>query len=522
MAQAAYSPRLAARVPRGIGFLPKVLLPNLSAAIAVATVGYCLLLYGAGEQFFRDSDSGWHIRNGERILAERRLPATDPFSFSKPGEQWFAWEWGSDVIMALAHRADSLRGVTILFAFAIFACTWMWCRLHFTAGGDFFLVALFAPLMVTTVSLHWLARPHIFGWVFLLAAMLYAELPHVRFRLWHLAAIAGVAALWANVHASFFLAPVIAVVYATSHAIRPLVWPLDTRLERHKAGWFIGAGLAALAGSLANPYGWRLHAHLLAYVTNDELLSHVAEFQSFNFHQPDAVQVALTLLVGLAGGVLALGQQKLAVFFLAGLFGWGALRSARVLPLVALVLLPLANGVFTQALHRTYEWKPAVSKAVNTALAYSERLRLIDARLSAVAFSAIILVLLATACRSPLFAGRVGFAADRFPVAASAALAGVPPEARILAPDSYGGYLIYRFRGERKVFFDGRSDFYGAAFMKDYLVLINGQPGWKDIVHRFGFTHALLPERSPLKAALEQAGWTVRYRDNVATLLEAR
>ena len=30
--------------------------------------------------------------------------------------------------------------------------------------------------------------------------------------------------------------------------------------------------------------------------------------------------------------------------------------------------------------------------------------------------------------------------------------------ARLFAPDMYGGYLIYRFAGERKVFMDGRSD----------------------------------------------------------------
>jgi len=36
----------------------------------------------------------------------------------------------------------------------------------------------------------------------------------------------------------------------------------------------------------------------------------------------------------------------------------------------------------------------------------------------------------------------------------------LPPDARILAPDKFGGYLIYRFAKKRKVFFDGRSDFY--------------------------------------------------------------
>ena len=45
----------------------------------------------------------------------------------------------------------------------------------------------------------------------------------------------------------------------------------------------------------------------------------------------------------------------------------------------------------------------------------------------------------------------------------------LPANARILAPDKYGGYLIYHFAGARKVFFDGRSDYYGSNYMKNYL-----------------------------------------------------
>ena len=51
-------------------------------------------------------------------------------------------------------------------------------------------------------------------------------------------------------------------------------------------------------------------------------------------------------------------------------------------------------------------------------------------------------------------------------------VASLPVSARILAPDTFGGYLIYRFNGERKVFFDGRSDFYGTDFIERYLRLL--------------------------------------------------
>ena len=494
--------------------------------LSAATLVYCLFIFGGGEQLFRDSDTGWHIRSGEWILAHHALPQTDPYSFSKAGQPWFLWEWGSDVLMGLTYRIDGFRGLTALVAVTLSACSWLWCRLNFAAGGDFFLTALFAPLMVTTASLHWLARPHVFSWLFLLGALLYAEFREeaapARFGWAQFVAISAATAVWANMHASFILAPAIAGVYALAHFARPLLWPLDLRTERAKARWFLCAALAAAAGSFLNPYGWRLHAHVLPYLLNDDLTSHVAEFQSFNFHDKDATQIALTMGVAALGGTLALVRGRLSHFLLAVMFLWGGLRSARVLPLVALAILPLANGAATDALRSAQGLRRPVRKMLDDALGYSSRLRLIDRRLNGVGFLAVAILACLLLLRAPVFSNHIGFSRNRFPVDAIAAVEKLPPEARLLAPDSYGGYLIYSFNGVRKVFFDGRSDFYGADFMQQYLMLINARPGWQEIVRAFGFTHALLPEESALKASLEQAGWVRLYQDRVATLLEAR
>ena len=523
MASAGNSTGLASLTsPVAVGAVPRFLLPNLAALLAVATLFYSLFVFGGGEQFFRDSDSGWHIRSGEQILAHRALPSTDPYSFSKAGQPWFLWEWASDALMGLAHRIDGLRGVTALIAFAISLCTWLCCRLHAVLGGDFLLTALLAPPMITTASLHWLARPHVFSWLFLVSAVLYAELVPERFGLAQLAAVAGLTALWANLHASFFLAPVIALIYSVSHFVRPLLWSFDKQQERRKAQWFLWVALAALIGSLLNPYGWRLHAHVFSYLANDELTSHVAEFQSFNFHDKDATQVALTVGLAAAGTALALTQKKLAHFLLGGMLLWGGLRSARVLPLVAIVILPLANGAFTEALRSTRSLRPALARVLDDALAYSFRLRRIDKRVNGAGFALLAILVALLALRTPAVSNGIGFSPSRFPVAAAQAVERIPADARIMASDSFGGYLIYRFNGARKVYFDGRSDFYGAEFMKQYLVLINARPGWQNIARSFGFTHALLPNESALKAAVVQAGWATLYHDDFATLLEAR
>jgi hypothetical protein len=497
------------------------LLPDLGAMLTASTLFFCLFVYDAGTALFRDSDTGWHIRNGELILARHALPRTDPFSFSKSGQPWFAWEWGSDILMGAVHRISGLRGLTALFAFAIAAGAWLCCRLHTAAGGDYFILALLAPLTVITASVHWLARPHVLGWLFLLAVLLYVERAPARFGPRQLALITGGAAFWANLHASFFLGPLIFLIYAAAHFARPLVWPLSSDAEWARARWYLWAALASLAGTFLNPYGWRLHVHVFSFLTDTELTSRISEFQSFNFQQPVAPQMAAVLGLSVAGGTLALSQKKLAHALLIALFVWGGLRSGRVLPLVALAALPLSNGAFTQALYGV-RLRRELQRALDRALFYSSRLRAIDAKFSGggVLVAAALLAVLALA--SPAWSDRIALPPNRFPVSAASLVEKLPPQARLLSSDSFGGYLIYRFGGARQVYMDGRSDFYGAAFLKQYLALMSARPGWRDIVNSYHFTHALLPDDSPLSAALEQAGWAVLYKDDVATLLEAR
>ena len=61
-------------------------------------------LMGSSSACLGDSDTGWHIRNGEHILKTMSLPRADYFSYTAYGRPWFAWEWLSDVVMAMIHK----------------------------------------------------------------------------------------------------------------------------------------------------------------------------------------------------------------------------------------------------------------------------------------------------------------------------------------------------------------------------------------------------------------------------------
>ncbi|MBY0507969.1 MAG: hypothetical protein K2X03_28915 [Bryobacteraceae bacterium] len=488
-------------------------LPDLAMVLAAGTLFYVLVLFGGAQQLFRDSDAGWHIRLGERILAGSGWPVVDPFSFSRAGQPWFAWEWGADVAMGGLHQLAGLGGVALGYAVLIATCTWLWVRLNWAAGGSFLLTCLFAMPMLSTVNLHWLARPHVLSWVLFLGCLLHVERRREwRFSAGSLLGAFAVGALWANVHGSFVLALAAAVLLAAGTLLRGVVWAVDPGWAR--ARWLLAASGTLLAGTFVNPYGWNLHLHVFRYLTNSALLERIGEFQSFNFHADGAIWILLMVLVSAVGGVLAIGERRLDVALLTALLFVGAIRSARMLPLLALLALPYANGMLTGALWRA-EVRPALRRWLTVSLAYGANLRRFDARFGGYAYVPLLILVGALWMRLPAVAP--GFPPGQLPVEAANHL---PVNARLLAPDHYGGYLIYRFAGQRPVFFDGRSDFYGLDFMRRYIDLVEVRPGWTRQLEQWKFSHALLPNRYSLIPALEARGWKKIYADRTATILE--
>jgi hypothetical protein len=57
-----------------------------------------------------------------------------------------------------------------------------------------------------------------------------------------------------------------------------------------------------VGGSLANPYGWQIHADVVSFLTDASLTSDIPEFEPFHIHQPGAAPVALSRGLAAAGG----------------------------------------------------------------------------------------------------------------------------------------------------------------------------------------------------------------------------
>jgi hypothetical protein len=475
----------------------RLLLPSFGSIVFAVALLQVLFLSQGTRTLFRDSDTGWHIRTGEAILDNLSAPRADTFSYTRNGQPWLAWEWLSDASFGTAHRFGGLTAVAVLAALVIAVTIWLSAILALSLGGNLFMTAAAIVVLLGTTSIHWLARPHIFSWLLALVVLAIAERGQ---RLLYLAPL--IACIWANVHGSFLLAPAILFMYAVGG------W-----LGKQASIRFAAASLASLVATFVNPYGWRLHAHVFAYLNDDYLMDHIAEFRSYSFHTPGAIYVELFLFIAVLGTLALLKQRAFGPALLALGLLHISLYSARHLPTAAVLLLPLSVVALSR---EAKEWPK-----LRAFFDYSERLQAIDARILGVVPVVLVLALTLAGVDGLARAGRVGFDPSKFPVRAADFLEKQKAGGRIFTRDQWGGYLIYRFNGRTKVFLDGRSDFYGQDLLETYAQVVEVKPGWDAVLNEYNVGVVLIAPDHALASALKLSrAWKQVYGDSVATVFE--
>ena len=170
-----------------------------------------------------DSDTGWHIRTGEWILKNGRIPATDLFSFTKFRQPWLAWEWLSDVSMAAVHRHFGLGGIALL-SLLVLGVTSLCIYRSAVEESEHRLIAIsFTGLAMAAGTIHWLARPHLvtplFAAVFCWVLNRADKRPSgERFLL----LLPALTILWVNLHGGFFVGTILLMTYGLGAAAEEL------------------------------------------------------------------------------------------------------------------------------------------------------------------------------------------------------------------------------------------------------------------------------------------------------------
>jgi len=486
------------------------LVPSLSDLLFAAITAWLLLftLGGSPNGLLQDAAAGFHIRTGDWMLAHGTAPYQDPFSFSKPNGAWFAWEWLADVLFSALHTAFGLKGIVLLACFTLAGTIWVSLRHMVAAGGHALAILFVMHAVIGAGSVHFLARPHVFTLLFLAGAFWLIDEDRARPSRW-LFALVPLTAVWANLHGGFAGLILSLGILAAGHL-------LEGDFARTKRYGL--TAVACLAAAVVNPYGLTLLAHMQQYLRAGWIREMVEEFQAPKLETPAGMYFEALLFAGVAVAVRLAMRGRYAPALLIVAWGHAALLSVRHVPIYALLLAPFLARELTELMR-------AAADAAGRKSLWAILNQIGDEHVANLARSSVWIPALVVALMTLDLGVQwpTDFPAAKFPVAAIERHAEFLKTHRVFALDAWGDYLIYRHYPKQQVFFDGRTDYYGEAMSRDYKALLDGHPGWRERLAKYGVEAVMLPEGSPLVGHLRQeAGWEAMETVQEVALLRRR
>ncbi|MBJ6799198.1 hypothetical protein [Geomonas propionica] len=485
------------------------LIPSVGDFLFIAI--FLLIALYLGQKLLTDGDTGYHIRAGEYMLRTHSIPHQDMFSFLSPPLPWTAHEWLSEIIMALVHQTSGLTGVVIFFAFFLALSCFLLFKMIYTVDSDI-LVSLFVVLLVAgAAQIHWLARPHVFSLVIMVAW--YYILDQYQYHgKNHLYLLPLIMVPWSNLHGGFMGGFILLGAYCLGNS-------LEAVFKRGEGRWkslyrLRGLGLATLAciaASTVNPYGFHLLMFPFQLTSSKDLMDGVTEFLSPNFHEYYIKYFELLIFVLLT--TVGLSKYKLnpVETILILLFTHMSLFSARYIPLFGIIVAPIISKRLTLVLHDSDSGFARFLKQ------RSQNIADIDSCTRGYLWPLVAVVAVVIMADS----GRILFQFDPKikPMAAIDFLKKERISGNMFNNDEFGDCLIYEAAPTYKVFIDGRLDMYGADRVKEYSKVTTFKPGWENVLEKYRISWIIFPADTPLaRYLLIDANWKLIYADKVTNI----
>jgi len=471
-----------------------------------------------------DGDMLRHIRHGEHMLETGGLIHADPFSYTRGGDPFVGFEYGSQLVLALVHRAAGLAGVAIFAGLLIGTAYALLTRFLLSRGADPLLTYLVSVGAAVLGSVHWSARPHLFTLVgvMLVLHLLEPGAPAsrgtlVRRPMLRQALLAALLfAIWSNLHGGFVFGLVLIGIYFAGSVAELLVarWSGgDAEPWRDQALRYLTVGLAGLAGTFATPNGIALHAHIIKFFGERFLMDNTQEFLSPDFH----TLVGKLLLLALLGIITLFAvtplRPDLRRLFLVLALVYFALDARRNIQLFGATVFPILALQYDALWRRVARWRIREVFERDAKLGRT----LPYAALLALAFGVV------AAGRGEVGGVKaVPNALDptEFPIAVVRRARAERVDGRIFHDFVWGGYILYAWP-EQKVFIDGGTDFYGPALLATYMDVATLRPGWRDSLEARNISVVLVaPTTTFAHEVLRLPGWRVRDCDATAVLLQ--
>ncbi len=489
------------------------MLKNLTTQRLMVAILF-ILLFAMAVRIPLDTDTWWHLRSGEYILAHRSVPLTDPFSLTRLDQPWIDHSWGSQIIMYGFYRLFGGAGqpgdggnvglavYTALLATAGMVFVYQMCE------GNVYLRAFVVILAAATAAVFWSARPQMTSF-FLSTVILYLLYLYKRRRVDRLWLIPIIMLIWVNLHSGFAIGFILLFGTIAGEVLGRLfdgknpdvlTWP--------HIGKLVAITVLALVVLVVNPNTTQMWTYPFRTVGIGVLQQYIQEWASPDFHRRETWPFVLMLLGTLAAVGLSGKRIDWTDLVLVGGTAFMSLYAGRNISTFAVVAAPVLSRHVNVILEERGLRLPRTRPARGIALVVNWLLLLI---VILGAGGKIVLALNPKAVAEAQIEG--------LPVKAAAYL----NEHKLAGPmfNSYnwGGYLMFA-APEYPVFVDGRTDLYDDALLTQWLQTMQGDH-WQDTFAQWNIRLAVIERDSSLAKLLRQEpAWKEVYQDNQASIFQ--
>ena len=331
--QKAVTPSAITSAPQGLAFSVRTIrLSQVWAAVAVLIPVFVM----SGTPLFA-IDLAYHLRAGDIMFDTHAVLRTDVFSAAAYGRPWLNQQWLAQIVLATAFRLGGWFGLVVLravLAGLVLTFVFLACR---AAGAATKRAAWLTAISGVLLPGGLMLRPQLLGILcFAVAAWLVVRRHTHPSGVWM---VIPVTVLWANLHGSFFLAPV----------LLGLAWVEDRWGRGRAERTVLLAALGSLLATMVNPYGYRVWTYAVGLARNPVIQKTIVEWQAPTIEIYTGAAFFLSLVVVTA---LLIGRVRqpvpwpslipLVVFFAIALFAIrGVYWWAMVAPIVLASVLSI-------------------------------------------------------------------------------------------------------------------------------------------------------------------------------------
>jgi hypothetical protein len=222
-------------------------------------------------------DLTYQLRAGAEILDARTLPTVDTWTFTIAGLPWTDQQWGAQVALTAVYRVLGWTGLVLLRAILTAIVVGATLAITRQRGLDPRLAAVLTLVAFVVAAPAMALRPQLFGMACFAITLWLLFLRRDRPRLLWL--IPLVVAIWANLHGSFVLAPVMI----------GLAWLEDVHDRVSTARQTLLVGAASILTACLTPFGPAVWAYAVGLTSNAGVTARTTEWQPTSLRDPIGV-----------------------------------------------------------------------------------------------------------------------------------------------------------------------------------------------------------------------------------------